>query len=269
MKSLLINPFDLPLTPPMDLNEISAPTEVSAFPMQLRVRKGVGLFGAVRDVTNGLIRPHNAIDLLAPKGTKVFASVDGQAIIVDNNSILIQHDFGVNFLTYYEHVQNILIANREIVTCGQHIAEVAESVPNECHLHFEVRYPFDNINPSRTNSLPINPTFALYYWEIRTFQNDDPKSRKVIDNVNIVSIEEIVIGKQLRFLMCKVEGNNRELFLPVQTGLHEDDVLAETIRMSFFSGKKNRIVWRESLFFSKIQKTYDKASIIADIKVYR
>ena len=45
--------------------------------------------------------------------------------------------------------------------------------------------------------------------------------------------------------------------------------MVETIRSAFLAGKKVRIVWRESLFFKGIQATYARASVIAEVKVYR
>jgi hypothetical protein len=45
--------------------------------------------------------------------------------------------------------------------------------------------------------------------------------------------------------------------------------MVETVRNAFLAGKKVRIVWRESQFFKGIQATYARASIIAEVKVYR
>ena len=263
-----VNPLDLPLTPPMDLNpNFPKKDKISPYPMQLRTRGSVGLFATRRDVQNGLLRTHAGIDLLAPIGTKVFASANGNVIQDSGNSILILHDYGFKFLTFYQHLQNKIVSNGNRVVSGQQIGEVGVWDNKEDHLHFEVRYPFDNNSPSYDHSLPINPTFAMYYWEIKTFENLE--DRNVIDNVYISGYEEIIRARHLRFIMCNVSGKKRDLFLSIQTGLKEDDSLAETIRLSFIAKKKVRITWRKSLFFSKIQKTYEHIAIIAEIKVYK
>ena len=47
----------LPIVPPMDLNRnMPGIDRISPFPMQLRTRASVGLFGTRRAVNNGLIR---------------------------------------------------------------------------------------------------------------------------------------------------------------------------------------------------------------------
>jgi murein DD-endopeptidase MepM/ murein hydrolase activator NlpD len=275
MNSSFIDPLDLPLTPPMDLNHgVRGIDKISPYPMQLRTRASVGLFEARRetgvvDGRQGLIRAHHGIDLLAPKGTKVYAAADGK-VIHSGGAIHILHDYGFRFITVYNHILNKLVKTGDSVVSGQELCEVDDNVnwKNETHLHFELRYPFENANPSYNTSLPIDATYAMYQWEVKSFQNDE-EVRHEIDKVNIVSFEEIIRGRMLRFIRIKVEGKDRNLYLPIQTGLHEDHSLAETIRQAFFAGKKVCVMWRESLFFSKIQTTYDKVSIISEVKIYR
>lgn len=280
MNHAFINPIDLPLTPPMDLNHsLKDIDKISPYPMQLRTRASVGLFEARRDAgtingRDGLIRAHHGIDLLAPKGTKVYAAADGK-VIKSSGSIQILHDYGFKFITVYNHVLNKLVKDGDSVDSGQEICEVDSNAnwKNETHLHFELRYPFDNANPTYATSLPIDPTYAMYQWEVKSFQNDEDV-RHEIDNVRIESFEEIIRGRMLRFIRIKLERStiqsiSRNLYLPIQTGLHEDHSLAETIRQAFLAEKKVCIVWRESLFFSKIQTTYDKVSIITEVKIYK
>lgn len=279
MTTSFINPLDLPLTPPMDLNHnLQGIDKISPFPMQLRTRESVGLFAARRDAgiqngIQGLIRAHHGIDLLAPIGTKVYASAAGEIIGGSNTSVLILHDFGFKFLTFYQHLQNKVIIPADnncniFVSSGQQIAEVGVWDNKEDHLHFEVRYPFDNSKPNLDNSLPINSTFAMYYWEVKSFQNAAAVGQ-IIDNAIISNFEEVVRGRNLRFIKINVEGNRRDIFLPIQTSLFEDENLVDTIKQAFLANKKVRIVWRESLFFSKIQTLHDKVAIIAEIKIYK
>ncbi|NPU92290.1 MAG: M23 family metallopeptidase [Gammaproteobacteria bacterium] len=275
-----ITGYDLPLTPPMDLNSSMRDIDViSPFPMQLRTRNNVGLFSARRNATprgghddDWLIRQHFGIDLLAPIGTKVFASASGKVVLSNTDSITILHDYGLKFITNYFHLQNVVVAANESVSAGQLISEVNNHPdwPEETHLHFEVRLPFDSVENHYAHSLPVNPTFAMYHWEIKNYKNKDGVDRSVIDDTHIVSFEEIVRSRQLRFVMIKVENNDgRPLYLPIQTGLVEDASLAETIRQAFMTNKRVRLVWRESLFFSKIQSDYEKVAIVAEVKVYR
>lgn len=263
-----INPLYLPLVPPMDLNKDNARYGLlSPYQMQLRLTDGEGLFGTRRS-SGDHIHGHNGIDLLAPVGTKIYAASDGIVKEVSTKNILIQHDnAGFNYLTFYSHLQNVLVSVGSSVFCGQPIGEVGLFDGKEDHLHFEVRYPFDNAAPSRINSLTVDPTFAMYHWEIKAFSNT-ASMRYLKDKVIITSLEEVIRGRQLRFLLCKVESEAKDLYLPLQTGLPEDDSLAETIKQAFFSGKKVQIVWRESLFFSKIQNSKLKTPIITEIKVY-
>ncbi|MBL7702569.1 MAG: M23 family metallopeptidase [Ferruginibacter sp.] len=276
MANSFINPTDLPLVPPMDLNQhLPGIDRISPFPMQLRTQRNVGLFYARReaDPVTGrqtLIRPHTGIDLLAPKGTKVFAAAGGKVIDVNPGNILMLHDFGFKFMTFYNHVQNILVKVGDIVSPGHEICEVNDNPnwPTETHLHFELRYPFESSTFTRKNSLPINTTFVLYNWEVKSFENDNNNSnRNVYDNTVITSYEEVVRDRQLRFVKINVRANNRDLYLPLQTGLFEDQHLADTIRAAFMANKTVRIAWRESLYFSKIQTVHDKVGIIVEIKM--
>jgi hypothetical protein len=287
MTTSLMNPYDLPLVPPMDLNSnLPDIDKISPFPMQLRTRRSVGLFLTRRqdsetiDGREALIRTHNGIDLLAPFGTKVFASASGIVANVTAGTVLLFHNNGFKFFTFYSHLQTINVTEKDpqgkpvLVSAGEQIGEIADYQSGPDHLHFEIRYPFNYAGLSRDETFPINPTFCMYNWEVKTYQNDEA-ARKVIDNVYIKSFEEIIRGRQLRFILCNVEGDNRNLFLPLQTGLQEDDSLATTLRHAFFANKKVRIVWRESLFFGKIQSGDDgcnkneKVAIIAEIKVYK
>jgi murein DD-endopeptidase MepM/ murein hydrolase activator NlpD len=100
-----VNPLDLPIVPPMDLNASTPGIDrISPYPMQLRTRASVGLFGTRRDADPGLIRLHEGVDLLAPIGTKVFAAATGRVIGGSATSALLLHDNGFQFLTYYQHL---------------------------------------------------------------------------------------------------------------------------------------------------------------------
>ena len=272
MNSNLVNPLDLPIVPPMDLNaSMPGIDRISPYPMQLRTRASVGLFGTRRDADPGLIRLHEGVDLLAPIGTKVFAAATGKVIGGSATSALLLHDNGFRFLTYYQHIQKKTVQTGATVNAGQQIAEVGDFPDStEDHLHFEIRYPFDAATPSYENSLPVDPTLSLYCWEEKTYQNDDQaRLGHLLDNVTIKSIEDIWRARLLRFFLVNVDGDARDLFLPLHEMRPADVSMVETIRSAFLAGKKVRIVWRESQFFKGIQATYARASVIAEVKVYR
>lgn len=268
-----LDPTLLGIVPPMDLNSgLPGNDFISPIPMELRTRSGVGLFGTRRDAGgNGLIRMHEGVDLLAKIGTKVFAVASGKVIGGSATSILLQHDIGYKFLTFYQHIRNKTVADGDSVTAGQHIAEVGNwSGGSEDHLHFEIRYPFDTVNPSRSTSLPVDPTMALYHWEEKSYQNDaQVRNGHIFDNVFIVSIEEVRRARLLRFLLVNIEGDSRDLFIPLHATTPFVDSMIDSIKEAFSSSKKVRLVWRDSLFFKNIQSTNPTTSIIAEVKVYK
>ena len=272
MNNHMVSPLDLPIVPPMDLNATMPGIDrISPYPMQLRTRAGVGLFGTRRDTDPGLIRLHEGVDLLAPIGTKVFAAATGKVIGGSATSVLLLHDVGFRFLTFYQHLQNKTVQAGAAVNAGQQIAEVGD-FPNstEDHLHFEIRYPFDAANPSYESSLAVDPTMVLYQWEEKTYQNDDQVRRgHLLDNLDIRSIEEVWRARLLRFFIINLDGDTRDLFVPLHGARPSDVQLVETLRSAFLGGKKVRILWRESQFFKGIQAAYTRASVIAEAKVYR
>ncbi len=270
MSAIDPDPLFLPIVPPMDLNaSMPGIDKISPFPMELRTRTGVGLFGTRRGVANGLIRMHEAVDLLAPIGTKVFAAANGTVVGGSSTSILLLHDNGFRFLTFYQHLQKKTVATT--VAAGQPIAEVGDFPDSaEDHLHFEIRYPFNSGSPSYENSLPVDPTMALFQWEEKNYQNDEEVRRgHIFDNVHISSIEEVRRARLLRFFLVKVEGQSRALFIPLHSLTPFSEGMIGSIKQAFFASKKVRILWRDSLFFKNIQTDEAKASIVAEVKVYR
>src|SRR5687767_12991735 len=166
----------LPIVPPMDRNAAAPDIDkISSTPLELRTRAGVGLFGTRRDAGgNGLIRMHEGVDLLAPIGTPVFAAASGTVIGGGNGSVLMLHDHGFRYLTFYQHLQNKAVQNGQAVEAGMPLAQVGDfSNSQEDHLHFEIRYPFGVANPTRATSVPVDPTAVLFQWEEKSYQNDE------------------------------------------------------------------------------------------------
>lgn len=268
-----VDPMNLPLVPPMDLNSaMPGIDKISPFPLELRSDRSVGLFGTRRrDNGRPHIRMHQGIDLLAPAGTEVFAAATGTVVGSSDTAALILHKAGFWYLTYYQHLKNKVVSYNDQIEAGEKIGEVELN-----HLHFEVRYlfsgvadPFNDSSYSRENSFPVDPTMLMFSWEERSYRNDD-QARKghVHDNVLIASIEEIRRDRMLRFFRLRMEGHETEIIYPLH-GL--DDYGREMIRSAkcaFFRQKKVSVLWRDSLFFRWVQAPADFAKILAEIKVY-
>jgi hypothetical protein len=172
-------------------------------------------------------------------------------------------------LTFYQHLQNKAVSNGATVAAGQKIAEVGNFPDsNEDHLHFEIRYPFATAATTRDTSLPIDPTMALFQWEEKSYQNDEEvRKEHIFDKVLISSIDVVRRARLLRFLLVNVDGESRDLFVPLHELSPFTSELVACLKQAFFSRYKVRIVWRDSLFFRGIQSTHPLTSIIAEVKV--
>jgi len=299
----IIDPMDIPVTPPMDLNfPVDATTgvrlpnaEISPHPMRLRTNRSVGLFGTRRSSNddNGLIRAHEGVDLLAPVGEPVYAIADGRVVRVtdvtrpenpnDPNSPLIHlywnltiHHQPLEFglVAIYIHTENPLVAVNESVRSGQRIAEVARLVDLEPHLHFELRQLMDGTTSSPTGStLPLDPTRVLYEWEKKRFQND-AGSRHVPDNPQqrrIIRLEEIVRDRMLRFLYLRLEDVADELYLPLYQASADELRLREMLMTAFFNNRNVRVAWRKSLFWGEVIDDRSDTSlmnVITEVRLY-
>lgn len=98
------------------------------------------------------VRPHNGIDLTAPKGTNIYASADGKVVQAAyttggfGRKILIDHGFG--YKTLYGHCNKILVTKGQEVKRGEVIGLVGNTgLSKGSHLHYEVWI----------NNRPVNP----------------------------------------------------------------------------------------------------------------
>ena len=98
----------------------------------------------------------NGIDIAAAEGQDVLASAAGQVVYSGNGLIgygelvIIRHS--ELMLSAYAHNSRRLVAEGELVTAGQKIAEVGRNDRNESLLHFEIRRSGRPVNP--LNYLP-------------------------------------------------------------------------------------------------------------------
>jgi murein DD-endopeptidase MepM/ murein hydrolase activator NlpD len=101
------------------------------------------VFGETRPTAGGGTRPHNGIDLAAPKGTPVFAAADGQVYFTgrDGNygkTLRIAHPG--NIQTWYCHLKSIKAKIGQWVARGQYIGRVGDTGNvTGPHLHYEIR----------------------------------------------------------------------------------------------------------------------------------
>ena len=107
---------------------------------------------------------HKGVDLTAPKGTDVFAAMDGQVIVASRqkgygNYVMLDHGNGV--VTLYGHHNRNFVKDGEIVRRGQKIAEVGRTGnATGPHLHFELRVDGAVQNPlpylNETEEIPAD-----------------------------------------------------------------------------------------------------------------
>jgi murein DD-endopeptidase MepM/ murein hydrolase activator NlpD len=94
---------------------------------------------------------HRGVDLTAPSGTNVYATMDGEVVAVGRhrqygNFVVVDHGNGVS--TLYAHNRANFVEGGEVVRRGQKIAEVGRTGnATGAHLHFELRLGGDRQNP--------------------------------------------------------------------------------------------------------------------------
>jgi murein DD-endopeptidase MepM/ murein hydrolase activator NlpD len=108
-------------------------------------------FGPRVDPFTGQQRMHEAIDIVAPKGTPVKAPADGIVTFSGSdptfgNMLVIDHGYGV--ITRYGHNDSILVREGQRVKRGDTICTVGMSGRSTGpHLHYEIRINDVAINP--------------------------------------------------------------------------------------------------------------------------
>ena len=103
---------------------------------------------------------HNGIDFAAPEGTYVVAARAGKVIYSSGkiipgfgNMIIIDHLDG--YTTLYAHNKENLVSVNQTVKQGQRIARVGHTgKATGDHLHFEIRYKAEPVDPGKYLDLP-------------------------------------------------------------------------------------------------------------------
>lgn len=111
-----------------------------------------------RDDLNGKaqLHMHAGIDIGGAKGDPVYTTADGVVINIDYSHplygklIMIKHKY--EFVTYYAHLNKILVKVGQEIKRGQKIGEMGNTGESEgYHLHYEIR----------RNEVPIDPMMFL------------------------------------------------------------------------------------------------------------
>ncbi|MFZ4542241.1 MAG: M23 family metallopeptidase [Rickettsiales bacterium] len=135
----------------MTLNDV-----VTAMPLSLPLavnsyRKTSG-YGTRVDPFRGTLSYHAGMDLAGPYGAKVMAANDGRVAFAGwktayGNAVDVKHEYG--FTTRYGHLRQVLVRPGQFVKKGQVIAiQGSTGRSTGEHLHYEVRYNDQAINPS-------------------------------------------------------------------------------------------------------------------------
>jgi len=96
-------------------------------------------------------RKHPGIDFAAKIGTPIYAAADGVVKLAKlnggyGNCVFIDHRYG--FETRYGHMQKILVRHGQKVKRGEKIGLVGKTgLATAPHLHFEVHYKGNEVNP--------------------------------------------------------------------------------------------------------------------------
>ena len=152
-------------------------------PLALRLENGQ--FGAPRP-RGPALQIHEAVDLAASAGDPVFAAYAGRIAEVETNPAATRgnvtidhHPRGLGFVSKYLHITDIAVSPGEFVQKGAPFARVSADPP-EPHLHFELWLTIDPPTasgpawPNDNDLMPIDPTRALYAWEVRTQPDAEP-----------------------------------------------------------------------------------------------
>lgn len=88
------------------------------------------------------VRPHEGIDIAAPRGTPIRAAAKGRVKRVGrygSYGLMIELDHGNGYVTRYAHASRVLVRRGQVVERGEKIGEVGSTgLAGGPHLHYEV-----------------------------------------------------------------------------------------------------------------------------------
>lgn len=135
----------------MTLNDVVQTLPINS-PIANRDYRQTSGFGTRLDPFRGVLGYHAGLDLAAPSGSKILAANDGRIEFAGwktayGNVVDIKHEYGVS--TRYGHLRQILVRPGQVVKKGQPIGVQGSTGRSTGeHLHYEVRYNDQPINPS-------------------------------------------------------------------------------------------------------------------------
>lgn len=134
-----------------------------------KLRSVSSLYGMRKHPKYGVWRKHEGVDLSAPKGTAVYAT--GNAVVSFSGwkpgyGYLIELNHGFGYKTRYGHLSKRHVSRGDSVTRGQVIGDVGNTgVSLGSHLHYEVRYRGNTVNPIYYFNKDMSPESYLELME--------------------------------------------------------------------------------------------------------
>ena len=112
-----------------------------------------GVFGSQRILNGEPRRPHNGIDIAAPRGTPVVAMAEGQVVLANSDmfltgkTVMINHGHGLTSI--YIHMDRITVKRADLVSRGQQIGAVGMTGrATGPHLHWGVSLFNTKLDPA-------------------------------------------------------------------------------------------------------------------------
>ena len=134
----------------------------SIYPVNPRNVQMTSPFGARFHPIRQTIVFHEGVDLAGPAGQPVYATGDGVVESAEfnfsgyGNVIVIDHGFG--YKTRYAHLQEIRVAEGQVVIRGDRIGTLGSSgLSTGPHLHYEVLYRGEHVNPWNFLNPDVSP----------------------------------------------------------------------------------------------------------------
>lgn len=118
-------------------------------------------FGAQRILNGEPKRPHFGVDIAAPKGTPIVAPADGIVAMADEDMYfegsLLLIDHGQGLISYYLHMEDIVVEAGETVKQGQTIATVgSKGRSTGPHLCWRLKWRNRNLDPELLTKWPAD-----------------------------------------------------------------------------------------------------------------
>ncbi len=135
----------------INLYRLAAQRTPFAMPVRSSGVRQTSGFGNRRDPRTGRTRMHNGVDWAGPQGTPILATGSGTVTHAGwrggyGNTVIIQHDFGIE--TLYAHLHRINVNVGQRVSRGDRIGGMGTTGRSTgVHLHYEIRVGGRPINP--------------------------------------------------------------------------------------------------------------------------